>query len=148
MTDAPYVMREPCRRCLHPHGTLTEKNGQDVVRCAECDTYAYCAPRTETGREQRTLRTRPDIKPSQRARIFLRDGDACVICHTDRAVLNVGHLIDVDSGRAEGLTDRELFDDENLAVMCEECNSGISNQPLPLKITARILAMRLKRRAS
>jgi 5-methylcytosine-specific restriction endonuclease McrA len=139
----PWDLREPCRSCGGSEGTITTVNGQDTVRCAECSRHAYNAPRIATGREQRSLRTRPDIKPSQRARIFMRDGSACVICHAGDTQLDVGHLIDVKSGRAEGLTDLELFDDENLAVMCAPCNSGLGDQPLPLKLAIRILVIRL-----
>jgi hypothetical protein len=66
-------MREPCPRCGCGDGTVAMVNGQDTVRCAECERFCYNAPRTETGRPRRSLRTRPQVSPGQRARILLRD---------------------------------------------------------------------------
>lgn len=42
-------LRAPCG-CGSTFGTIRRKAGQDVVRCAKCSAYQYCAPRTETGR--------------------------------------------------------------------------------------------------
>ena len=142
--SGPFAMRANCKACGCPHGTVTERNGQDVVRCAECDTYAYCAPRVETGREVRTVRTRPDIKPSTKARILERDGHACVSCHTTSAPLHVGHLLSVDDGRKLGATDEELFHDDNLASVCSECNLGLGARSVSLRLVYRILQARIR----
>jgi 5-methylcytosine-specific restriction endonuclease McrA len=87
------------------------------------------------------------IKPSQRARILLRDG-RCVICGSrgGELGLHVGHLVPVAGGLAAGLTELELNDDENLAAMCAECNVGLGEAPPPLWITVPLLRMRLSRR--
>ena len=87
--------------------------------------------RTETGREVRSLRTRPDIRPRQRARIFARDNGTCVICHRHGPYLVVAHLISVCDGLKLGLSDADLFSDDNLAAMCEECNAGFGKDSLP-----------------
>ena len=43
------LLRNPCP-CGCIEGLIFTKNGQDTVRCAQCDRYAgYNAPRTETG---------------------------------------------------------------------------------------------------
>jgi 5-methylcytosine-specific restriction endonuclease McrA len=127
-------------------GTITTKGGQDVVRCADCRAYCYCAPRTETGRQPRSLRTRPAIGPSQRARILMLDNSTCVLCHRSDLPLDVGHLISVYDGRALGLTDAQLNSDENLAAMCSPCNSGIGSETLTLRIAAAVLRARTDRR--
>ena len=66
-------MRTPCARCEHSTGFVEDRNGQDVVYCSNCGTYQYCRPKSESGRGVRSLRSRPDIKPSQRARVLERD---------------------------------------------------------------------------
>jgi len=142
VTDQVFIgeawpLRAPCKRCGFEVGTITTKQGQDVVTCT-CGLYSHAAPKAETGREQRTLRTRPDIKPGQRARIFLRDGAACYMCHRDDTQLDVGHLIAVDLGRKGGMTDEEIWHDDNLVVMCAACNSGLSNAPIPLRLAMRV----------
>ena len=141
-----YLMRDACKRCGEKRGYVEFKNGQDVVYCLACDAYAYCAPRSETGKPQRRVRTRPDIKPSQKVRVLLRDGGRCVICYADDKPLHVGHLIGLDEGRQVGATDEELFDDENLAAMCEECNLGLGSEQLSIVALLRVLRIRRKRR--
>lgn len=37
-------MRSPCSNCHSLNGVSTEKNGQIVVRCAECQRYMYNQP--------------------------------------------------------------------------------------------------------
>jgi 5-methylcytosine-specific restriction endonuclease McrA len=135
-------MREPCRACDCPEGVLTTKGGQDVVRCADCRAYCYCAPRTETGREPRSLRTRPDIRPGRRSRILMLDNSTCVLCHRDDLPLDIGHLISVHDGRELGLTDAQLNSDENLAAMCSPCNSGVGRETLPLRLVVAVLRAR------
>jgi 5-methylcytosine-specific restriction endonuclease McrA len=137
------VMRSPCAGCGCLDGTVTTKNGQDVVRCAECGKWCYNAPRTETGRERRSQRTRPAIRPGQRTRILLRDNSTCVLCHRSNVALDVGHLISVHDGRILGMSDAELDDDENLAAMCASCNSGLSAETLPLRLVMAVLRARL-----
>jgi 5-methylcytosine-specific restriction endonuclease McrA len=99
------------------------------VRCARCGRYAgYNAPRTETGRPRRSLRSRPQLSPSQRSRILERDNSTCLKCGGD-GPLNVAHWISVQDGKAVGLSEAELFDDENLLVLCAECNVGRVAKP-------------------
>jgi len=137
-----FTMRAPCR-CGHTLGRIVEKNGQDTVRCLACDTYCYCAPRGETGREVRNVKTRENLKPSKRADILLRDGYRCVLCQATDSILHVGHLISVDAGLRMGMTEDEVHDEENLAAMCEPCNLGIGKQPLPLTLAIRIVRARI-----
>lgn len=139
---ATITMRRSCI-CGALTGRVEERNGQDCVFCGECGRYQYNAPRTETGREQRSLRSRPSIPPSKRARILERDNYTCVLCHHVDVPLSVGHLISVESGQDLGLADVDLYDDENLAAMCAECNSGQSKTPVSLRFLAYVLQARL-----
>lgn len=135
-------MREPCPGCGCLYGNITPKNGQDVVRCADCVGFCYNQPRHESGREPRSLRTRPTIRPRQRAKVLLRDNNTCVLCHRHGVPLDVGHLVSVHDGRLLGLSDNEIDDDENLAAMCASCNSGLSSDTLPLRIVVAVLRAR------
>lgn len=137
-------MREVCRRCGEKRGYIETKSGQDVVYCLACDAYAYCAPRAETGKPQRSVRTRPDIKPKQRVRVLIRDGNRCVLCHADDKTLHIGHLLGYEEGKAVGATDDELYDDDNLAAMCEECNLGLGIEQLSPLAMLRVLRVRRK----
>lgn len=55
-------MRSPCQACGDTIGYVKEANGQEVVRCTTCDSYACCRPRAESGKAQRSVSTRPKIK--------------------------------------------------------------------------------------
>jgi 5-methylcytosine-specific restriction endonuclease McrA len=141
------TMRAVCRDCGCPDGVVITKGGQDTVRCSQCDRYAgYNAPRIETGRPRRSLRSRPQISPSQRSRILQRDNSTCLRCGRLDVPLNVSHWISVHDGTAEGLSDPELFDDENLLVLCAECNAGQGRETLPLRFMATVLRVRIARR--
>lgn len=138
-TTVRMVMRAPCPRCGGDGGILATVNGQDTVRCAECKRFCYNAPRTETGREARSLRTRTDIRPSQRTRILVRDNSTCVLCHRSDVDLEAGHLISVHDGHKLGMSDADLNSDDNLAAMCAVCNSGLSSESLPPRLLAAAL---------
>jgi 5-methylcytosine-specific restriction endonuclease McrA len=140
-------MRAPCKQCGHELGNREDRNGQDVVRCANCNTYCYCAPKDETGTERRQI-GREGMKPSKRAEILMRDGYACVLCRASETILHVGHLVSVDAGIRSGMTEDEVNDDENLAAMCEECNLGLGKQPLPLRTAIAIVRARISWRSA
>lgn len=146
--DQPYLMRGPCSKCGSLHGRIEERGSQDVVRCLHCDAYCYCAPKKETGKPQRHVRSRESIPPKQRARVIIvRANGRCEICgkaHTGAEPLHVSHVISVDVGREMGLTDDELNSDENLCAMCAECNSGLGNEPITTRLLVRLLVARLK----
>lgn len=138
-----FAMRKPCR-CGSTTGYLIEVNGQDTVRCLACQTFCYNAPRTETGREQRSVTTiHNGIKPKQRAQIIARDGHQCIWCHTKDAPLHVGHIISVDAGLTFGLSDADINSDENLVAVCEECNLGMGAEPMPLRTAIALLRARI-----
>jgi len=146
LTEA-YPMRQSCRYCASTQGRLETRNGQDCVFCLNCGRLAYNAPKTETGREVRTLRTRPEMKVSQRARVLDRDGGACIICHTTGR-LDVGHIVSVKEGRELGMSEEEIFHDANLAAMCAPCNSGYSSVSISPGIFLAVVRARIARGAA
>lgn len=139
------LMRAPCPACGWGEGYVTETNGQDVIRCCRCNRWVYNRPKAESGKPQRTVRTRPEIKPSTKARILERDNYTCVMCHAVDKPLHVGHLLSVDEGKRVGASEAELFADENLAAMCEECNLGQSAATISLRLMYQILQARNRR---
>jgi 5-methylcytosine-specific restriction endonuclease McrA len=136
------AMSSPCPDCGCSSGTIVTDNGRDQVRCNRCGRVCYHLPSTETARPHRTLRTRPAVKVSQRVRVLLRDGCACVLCHRRGVPLEVGHLISVRDGLRLGLSDAYLFGDENLAAMCRSCNSGLGSDTVPLRFLLPALRAR------
>ncbi len=73
--------------------------------------------------------------------------------------MQVGHIISVHDGRAHGLSDAELFHDDNLTAMCPECNAGqgsetlllpflvaalrVAGRQLPLSLLVAVLRVRI-----
>lgn len=120
--DTAHGLRSPCK-CGSWYGRIDTRGGQDCVFCAECGGWQYNAPRLETGRDVRSLSTRPGITPSQRFRVLDAHGHQCVSCGATGS-LQLDHLISRDDAERAGCLD-ELIDSEwNLAPMCPECNSG------------------------
>lgn len=150
----PYTMREPCRWCLKEGvevhvGAIIPSNGQDVVRCKRCNRQCYNAPRAETGKPQRNIRSRPDLSFGQRERILRRDSARCFLCGRDPAqhgvILNVAHVLSVHEGRAMGVEDEILFDDANLVAACEECNQGMGKFSLEPRIWLALCRAQMRR---
>lgn len=135
-------MRQPCKKCQHSDGSIATVNGQDTVRCSQCDTFQYNAPKTETGRKVRTISTTHEmISASLRARILERATGRCEICGSGKD-LHVGHVLSVADGHAEGLTDQEINNPDNLAAMCAACNLGQGSISLPPRFLAALLHRR------
>lgn len=138
-----FTMRKPCPKCSHVFGRLFEKNGQDTVRCVQCGEFCYNAPRTETGRAQRSVSTvHAAIRPSQRYRIIERGGAKCELCGA-RGNLHVGHIISVEVGLEFAMTEVDLNDDENLLCICEQCNLGQGCAPMPIRVAVSVLRARM-----
>lgn len=160
-TPNDFTMREPCmakrldkpkvdgrvQSCGCEIGHIDTRNGQDCVWCSECGSYCYNAPKTETGRSVRSASTvHKAIKPKVRAKTLFRANGQCELCgkHGDGVALHVGHVISVNIGLSNGLTEIELNDQENLVALCDECNLGIGDEPMPLRFLVRVLKARLK----
>lgn len=62
--------------------------------------------------------------------------------HNDKPLV-VGHFISVADGEASGLTESELYDDENLLCLCAECNSGRGRETYPLRFLVAVLRARI-----
>ena len=143
----PITMRRACRNCGEVNGDIRTKNGQDCVFCSVCGRYAgYNAPKTETGRAVRTTQTtHANIKPNQRVRIITRANGRCEMCgkRGEGVILHVGHILSVKAGHAHGLTDEEINCDENLISSCDECNLGLGEATLPLRLCVAILRERI-----
>lgn len=140
-----FVMREPCRTCGTSDGHITERGKQDVVRCARCNRYAYCAPRIETGKKKRTLSTREGITPSQRARILATHDHSCISCgkRPPEVRLELDHIISRELAAEHGCLDELIDSEHNLAPRCEECNSGNRWLPAPsVRLMYRTLMMK------
>lgn len=142
----PWHMTEPCPECGSHEGYITPRNGQDVGRCAECDHYIKCVPRSESGKAQRTVATLHRITPSQHARIVERACGRCELCG-QRGILHIGHILSVIDGLVtieDGqLTEREFRSDDNLILLCEACNSGFGRRSLPVRLFVALLRARL-----
>lgn len=146
-TPAPHRMREPCRFCGEPEqGTISTVNGQQVVRCATCGRAVYNAPRTETGARQRSVTTvQNGVRPKIRTKVLIRAGRRCELCGKPveaTAGLHVDHILSVEDGLAQGLTEAQLNHLENLAAFCEECNLGKGRTTLPLYLVIAIIRAR------
>lgn len=150
-----FPLRAPCP-CGSVEGRIEEVGGQDTVRCAECNLFQYNAPRTETGRRVRSISERPNLKPAQRARIIERDNGVCTVCLQGNRPITIAHLISVAEGRRSGEhfgipeaeTERMLFSDDNLCVMCEECNAGLGSRSVSPRLQFRLLLIQQTRKES
>lgn len=144
-----HAMRVPCAACGERVGILTPTNGQNVVRCRRCGRACYNAPKSEMGESVRSIVSRPGIDPAQRARVLHRDGGRCIFCgrgSPDGVILHVGHVLSVAEGRALGVTAAEIFDDFNLAAMCEEDNLGLGAHSLDPLMWLRLVRARINGR--
>lgn len=148
MTPGMIVMRDPCMRCSGTSGRIETKGGQDCVYCA-CGKFQYNAPKTETGRKVRTVSTTHEaISPKQRSRVIERANCHCERCGKSAAAsvtgLQVGHILSVEEGHAQGLPDSIINSDENLIAECDECNLGHGKGVLPVRLLVALLVARAK----
>lgn len=139
-----YQMRKPCSECGCAFGVIRTVGFQDTVRCHQCGKFQYNAPRQETGKPQMHVPTREAVKLATRTIVLLRANGACEVCHNRDVPLSVGHLLSLDAGRAQGMTDEELNHEENLAAMCDACNLGIGRNPVPMRLMMAMLNARMK----
>lgn len=146
MGEYSFKLRNKCAKCGSEKGQIKPTNGQDVVFC-EQGHYQYNAPKVETGKIQRTVTTvHNGITAKKRATVLMRATGRCELCGKSslESVIHAGHIVSVKQGLKLGLTEKELNDPENLCALCDECNLGLSDEILPIRLLARILLSRLK----
>jgi 5-methylcytosine-specific restriction endonuclease McrA len=144
------TMRDPHCKCGCKDGRIETLNGQDRIFCEGCNRWCYNAPKTETGRAIRSIKTTHEaISTKQRARILLRDNGFCALCRKPESEcvlrLDVSHVISVEDGHQLEMSDAEINSDENLVTLCDECNLGIGSETLPLRFFLKIIRARLKK---
>jgi len=137
----PYPLRNPCGKCGETRGRIQPTGLQDVVRCLN-GHFQYNAPRTETGKQPRTLQTIRHTPPSQRYRLFERAHGRCELCGSTE-MLTIDHFLSVAEG-FDFLTDAQIESDENKCVLCAECNSGKAHHVAPIWLLAAVLYRRTK----
>ena len=135
-------MRSPCSKCGSTLGTIKPTGVQDCVYC-DCGKFQYNAPRVETGKEVRSVQTTHKlITPAVRAKVLLRASGRCELCgrtETSAAGMHVGHILSVEHGMAQGLTEVELNAETNLCALCAECNIGMGSINLPIRLIVAML---------
>lgn len=139
--NPPHPLRKPCVRCGEVRGRIEPTNGQDVLRCLN-GHFQYNAPKTETGREVRSISSVRHTAPSQRYRLLERAHGKCELCSSPFD-LHIAHFLSIKDG-FDFLTDVQIESDENKAVLCAECNLGESHRSMPLWLIAGILYKRAK----
>jgi 5-methylcytosine-specific restriction endonuclease McrA len=124
MSNESITMRSPCQKCGSTEGSIEVRNGQRCVWCDHCGSWCYNAPREE--RQQ--VRSRPDMKPSTRARVLATHSHQCIGCGRSPAihgvVLHVDHMIPVEAAKRAGCYDALIESEWNMVPLCEECNLG------------------------
>jgi hypothetical protein len=115
--------------CEHADTEILPKGPHYGRWCLGCEMFLGWVPKSELGIERRSLTSRQGIKPKVRALIFDRFGNACMTCGrmAPDVQLQVDHIIPVELAKRFGLYDDLIESDLNLAPMCEECNSGKSD---------------------
>jgi hypothetical protein len=143
-SDEPWQLRTPCKHCGSSDGRIRTAGFQDCVFCAQCGKHLYNAPKTETGREARSVATVHEaIKPKLRAKIFMRASGMCEVCGA-RGDLHVGHCLSVKHGLEQGLTETELNDESNLIAICPSCNLGMGKDTIPLRLAIAMVLARAR----
>lgn len=144
----PFIMRARCGKCGCNEGRIEERGAQDVVRCADCNTFQYNAPRVETGKAVRSVSTVHDaVKPRVRAQVLMRANGRCEVCgrrpEGSTSELHVGHVISVKRAMEVGLPDDAINHDENLMALCSACNLGLGKDVIPVRFVVSVLMARL-----
>lgn len=135
-----------CGQPAGAEGVLDQVGPHLRLSCAVCGARnpnnSTSISKREVDEDVRSVSSRPDIKPSQRARILQRAGAACELCHRTDRPLHIGHFLSLKEGREVGASDIELYDDENLLALCDECNLGLGEETPPARMLLLILRAR------
>jgi ribosomal protein S14 len=141
-------VKRPCRSC--GSNIAVVRPGQHLSAwCATCQAFSYHLPRAEVGLATRPVTdVRPKISAGRRARILARDNGRCVLCGRAGAgdvPLTIAHLVSVKDGRRLGADDGLIWDDLNLAAMCDACQLGLRDRSVPPVVYLVLLLLRAQR---
>lgn len=77
-----------------------------------------------------------------------RDNGRCVLCGrsaAEGALLTIGHLLSVRDGDRLGAEQHLVWDDLNLAAMCDTCQLGLHDRSVPTVFALALLLLRAGR---
>lgn len=137
-----FTMRAPCAKCGAAFGNLAMVGRQNTVRCVNCNTFQYNAPRVETGDAPGKVHQREMFSPGERSRVLERCGYRCFECgqRAPDVLLHVGHIISVADGREHGISDEIVNSEWNRAASCEACNLGRGSRSMTPIAALHIIA--------
>jgi len=128
---------------------MTKQVGCNITaRCIQCDASNGNVSREDAGKRERTHKSVHSAIPERvRNAVRMRAGCKCEICGRLAAdsVLHVSHLISVDDGLRFEIPTSVLNSEENLAMFCEQCNTDMHTETVPLRIAVIILAVRSRK---
>lgn len=139
-----------CRPCglegLERRAWRKMVSGQDTLHCFHCGRSLGNLPKKISGLEQRSIKSRPDLHIEKRALIMQRDRSTCLMCGRkpeDEVILHLGHILSVEDCKRLNVPEWEWNADDNLCILCEECNLSQGKRSFePAYLLARLLAAR------
>jgi hypothetical protein len=146
---ATFRVPRSCRSCGSDIATVRPSGQHLGAWCAVCRAFSYNLPRVEVGLATRPVSdVRPRLPARRRAQILARDNGRCVLCGRSAAEdvqLTVGHLVSVKDGQRLGVDEALIWDDLNLAAMCDTCQLGLSDQSVPVVVFLALALLRAQR---
>jgi 5-methylcytosine-specific restriction endonuclease McrA len=146
---ATFRVGRSCRSCGSDIATVRPSGQHLSAWCAVCRAFSYHLPRTEVGLATRPVSdVRPRLPARRRAQILARDNGRCVLCGRSAAEdvqLTVGHLVSVKDGQRLDVDEALIWDDLNLAAMCDTCQLGLNDQSVPVVVFLALALLRAQR---
>ena len=126
-----------CPHCGYETGYTERSDEHDHVGlyCSRCGRWLKWISKRDAGVTRRSMSERTGLTPSLRFRILQRDGFRCVLCgdgQPEAVRLVIGHIISVNDGLKAGIPDEALNHEDNLCVLCENCNAGMGRRSFPM----------------
>lgn len=141
-----------CRDCGSDIADVTPNRQHYSAWCADCQTFSHHVSRTYLGLARRPVSdSRRNIPAGRRARILARDNGRCVLCGRSAAEgvqLTVGHLVSVKDGERLNADEGLIWDDLNLAAMCDTCQLGLRDVSVGPVVYLALICLRAKRARS
>lgn len=146
--DVSNIHFRKCKKC-DSELMWTETVGCNItMRCMVCSTFNGNLSKEDAGIKERTnTSVRHSIPERTKNLVRTRAGCKCELCGKLAAdsPLHISHLVSIYDGLRFGIPTSTLNSDENLAMMCEECNVDMGNETVPLRLAVTILAIRTRR---